>query len=145
MCGPPKRFSTRSPPPRSARCTPELYTYEDDIYPSPSHTTEIYLALLHTYLLSLAIAGSIKVAGAPTEETFGSDPTLFIVAPWDVLEAYYFRAARTALAIPEASRAAWLERVDVAERAVWVSQFRDGDKTIGQEIRAIMNLSLIHI
>ena len=138
--GPQKRFSTRCPPLRSARrLAPELYTYEDDIDPSPSHTTEIYLSLLHTYLLALAIAGSNKVPGAPSEGAFGSDPTAFVGAPWDVLEAYYFRATRTALAIPEASRAAWLERVDVAERAVWVSQFRDGDRTMGQEIQTIMH------
>ena len=94
---------------------------------------------LHTYLLALAITGSVKRSGAPAEETLGSEPTQFVAAPWDTLEEYYFRAVRSAAAIPEASRLAWLERTDVAERAVWVSTFRDGEATIGEVIKHTMD------
>ena len=41
------------------------------------------------------------------------------------------RAVESAAAIPEASRLAWLERADAAERAVCISTFRDGASTIG--------------
>ena len=33
----------------------------------------------------------------------------------------------------------WLERVVIAERAVWVCQFREGNDTIGQVIQAIFD------
>ena len=86
-----------------------------------------YLSLLHTYLLALAIAGSAKSPGAPGEaESFGSDPTKYVVVLWDVLEAYYFRVVRTFQNLSEELRVAWIEKMDVAERAVWVSQFREG-------------------
>ena len=62
-----------------------------------------------------------------------------MAAPWDVLIAYYFRAVESAEAIPEASRVAWLERTDIAERAVWVSTFRDGEATIGVVIKQTMD------
>ncbi len=51
---------------------------------------EKYLAMLHTYLLALSIAGSSKVQGAPEEEAFGSDSTKLVKVPWDVLRLTIF-------------------------------------------------------
>lgn len=81
----------------------------------------------------------MKTNGAPQEEAFGSDSVNYVAAPWDVFIAYYFRAVESAEAIPEASRVAWLERTDVAERAVWVSTLRDGEATLGVVIKQTMD------
>ena len=118
----------------------DLYVLEDDRESLPAKSADKYLALLHAYLLSLAVAGSSRAPGAPAEaEPFGSDPTKYVVAPWDVLQAYHFRAVRCAQLIPEMQRVAWLERIDVAERAVWVSQFREGTETLGQVVQSVMD------
>jgi hypothetical protein len=117
----------------------DLYTFEDEAEViAETRGVEKYLAKLHTYLLALSIAGSNKVQGAPVEEAFGNDSTKFVKVPWDVLQAYYFRASRAAMSMPEASRLAWLEGRDIAERAVWVSQFREGDEPLGQVVQAVM-------
>jgi len=105
------------------------------------HGIEKYLSTLHTYLLALAIADSNKAQGAPVDETLGSDSTKHAKVPWDVLQAYHFRTSRSAMLIPEASQLAWLENdiaEDIAERANWVSQFREGDELLGQAGHAIM-------
>ena len=117
----------------------DLYMFEDETEAMPeARGVERYLSMLHTYLLALSIAGSSKVQGAPPEEVFGNDSTKFVEVPWDVLQAYYFRAARSAMMVPEASRLAWLEGRDIAERAVWVSQFREGDESLGQVVQSVM-------
>ena len=117
----------------------DLYTFEDDADAATEiRGVEKYLSMLHTYLLALSIAGSNKVQGAPMDETLGSDSTKYAKVPWDVLQAYHFRASRSAMLIPEASRLAWLESKDIAERAQWVSQFREGDESLGQVGHAIM-------
>ena len=117
----------------------DLYTFEDEAEEtSGTHEVEKYLATLYTYLLALSIAGSNKVQGAQVEEAFGSDSTKLVKVPWDVLQSYYFRASHAAMSVPEASRLAWLEGRDIAERATWVSQFREGDEPLGQVVQSIM-------
>jgi hypothetical protein len=118
----------------------DLYTFEDDADTTPGiRGVEKYLATLHTYLLALSIAGSCKMEGAPSEEVFGNDSTKFVKVPWDVLQSYYFRASRSAMLVPEVSRLQWLEERDIAERSVWVSQFREGDESLGQVVQAVMD------
>jgi len=117
----------------------DLYMFEDEAEVKPeAHGVEKYLAMLHTYLLALSIAGSSKVQGAPVEEAFGSDSTKFVKVPWDVLQSYHFRASRTVMAVPEATRLAWLEERDIADRSAWVSQYREGDEPLGQVVQSIM-------
>ena len=116
-----------------------LFTFEEDMHSEASRTVSVYMANLHTYLLALAITGTTKKSDAPDKETFGSDALKFVAAPWDILESYYFRAVESIAAIPEVSRMAWLERADLAERAVWVSTFRDGEDTIGEVIKQTMD------
>ena len=57
--------------------------------------------------------------------------------PLDAVYAYYWRAKRAAQALPAASRLGWLEHVDTAERAVWVSEFRDSDKSLSTVIKEV--------
>ena len=70
-------------------------------------------------------------------ESFGSDPVKYVALPWDVPEAYYFRAARTAQSLPEEFRAAWIEKVDIAERAGWMSEFHEGNLTLGRVVQSV--------
>ena len=105
---------------------------------SITHGTQEHMAKLHTYLLALSIIGSDKVQGAPPEEEFGSDSTMFVQAPWDVLQSYYFRAAHAITAVPEASRLAWLERKDIRERRVWVNRIRSGNESLGEVVKSVM-------
>ena len=87
----------------------ELYTFDDEPDVFQAHDSTQYLSLLHTYLLALAIAGTSKAPMAPQDaESFGSHPGRYVIVPWDVLEAYYFRAIRIAQSLPEAVRAAWI-------------------------------------
>jgi len=72
------------------------------------------------------------------DEAFGNDSTKFVKVPWDVLQLYHFRASRTVMSVPEASRLTWLEERDIAERSAWVSQYREGDETLGQVVQAVM-------
>ena len=90
---------------------------DDEQEMRPAQATETYLDLMFTYLLALALAGSSQVPAAPETETFNSDPTDHIVAPWDTLQAYYFRAVRAVKALPRSMQLQWLESKDSAERA----------------------------
>ena len=60
------------------------------------------------------------------------------------MQAYLFRASRTAMQLPESARLAWLEERDIAERAVWVSMFRDGDETLGHIVQTVMEKRSAH-
>ena len=117
----------------------DLYMIEDEAEAKPqAHGVDKYLAMMYTYLLALAMAGSNRIPDAPTEETFGCDATKFVKVPWDVLQAYHFRASRTAMLVPEASRLMWLEQKDIEERSSWVSQYREGNEDLGQVIQSVM-------
>ena len=123
----------------------DFYTFEDEPdTATEAHGVDKYLALLHTYLLALAIAGSNKLHGAPSEETFGSDSTKFVRVPWDVMQAYLFRASRAVMLLPESSRLPWLEGRDIAEGAAWVSAFREGEEPLGQIVQSVMEKRSAH-
>ena len=111
---------------------------------SNANEVERYMAKLYIYLLALGIAGSDKVQGAPEEELFASDSTKFVNAPWDILQAYYFRALRLAKLISKASRLAWLQEKDTAERAAWVSRFHNGNESLGEVVKAVMDSREAH-
>ena len=66
-----------------------LFTIEEEAVAQPNYTVEAYLARLHIYLLALAITGSTKKQGATDGESFGTESTDYIAAPWDTLAAYY--------------------------------------------------------
>ena len=62
----------------------------------------------------------------------------FVKVPRDITQAYYFRASRAAMLVPEASRMEWLEQRDLADRSAWVSKFREGEETLGQVVQSVM-------
>jgi len=97
--------------------------FEDEADAKPeTHVVEKFLSSPHTYLLALSIAGSSKVQGAPSVGAVGSNATKFVKVPWEAQQAYYFRASRTAMLIPEGPRLAWLEERDIVGRSAWVSR-----------------------
>ena len=123
----------------------DLWMMEEEMPSTQTRSIARYLDLLFTYLLALSIAGSQKPAsGTNDQEVFGSDSTSHVSAPWDLLQGYYFRAARSVQMIQENQRLAWLEKVDVQERSIWVSQFRDGAETIGQVVKNVMERRSTH-
>ena len=90
-----------------------LFTEEAEDESPAVQDAEAYLDRLYSLMLAYAIAGSAGVTGAPslTEEgTLGSDSTMFVVAPLDVLMSYYFRAKRTSQQIPHSRRLVWFRR-----------------------------------
>ncbi len=108
------------------------------------YSVENYMAMLHTYLLALAVVGTDKVEGAPPNEEFESDPTKFIKIPWDILQAYYFRAAQAIRSVPKECQLAWLEAKDSEERAAWASRFCNGTETLGQVVKALLETRATH-
>jgi hypothetical protein len=120
----------------------DLWIYEDDplgqVAPTTAKTADAYLQLLHTYLLALAIAGASPCSPSATNtEDLGTKSTDYVLVPWDILQEYLFRAQRVVRALPDASRAEWLEKADIAERAVWLEKFRGGTMTLGQVIQQV--------
>lgn len=92
----------------------------------------------------MSVAGPSKAHDAPIDEAFGGDSTKFVKVPWYIMQAYLFRASRTAMQLPESARLVWLEERDVAERAVWVSMFRDGEETLGHIVQTVMEKRSAH-
>ncbi len=122
-----------------------LYTFDDEETAArPQHyvtDAELYLDNLHLNLLALALAGVGKNPQAvdpSTETVLGADSTQHVLVPLDVVMAYWWRAHAAAHRIPAPQRLAWLESRDCAERAVWVTEFRDSDRSLGLVIRDTM-------
>jgi len=123
----------------------DLWMMEEDAPPVQAKSIAKYLELMYTYLLALSIAGSYKPAdGTNDQEVLGSDSTDHVSAPWDVLQAYYFRAVRAVQVVQENQKLSWLEKVDVQERAIWVAQYRESNATIGQVVKSVMEKRSTH-
>ena len=83
--------------------------------------------------------------GAPeAAETAGSQSVLYVVTPWDILEAYYWRALRCVRAVPLQLRMDWLEHLRAVKRAVWVSRFREGSESLGKVILEVFIQRDVH-
>ena len=63
---------------------------------------------------------------------------MFVQTPWDILQAYYFQVSRSIITFPEASRLAWLEATDTAERSIWATRFRSGNQSLGNIVKSVM-------
>ena len=99
-----------------------------------ARSVESYLANLLTYLIALAIVGANPCPDVPksAKEEFGGNSFDFILIPLDVLMSYFYRVSRCAARVPSHLKLAWLERVEVDERAAWVSAFRVGQASLGK-------------
>ncbi len=118
----------------------DLHVYDEEEVVESRDYSE-YLDKLFTYLLALAMAGAQRLPSAPEarmEASLGSDTTQFVSVPLDIVLQYWWRAKRTSQARPEYTRLGWLKKLDTAERAVWVEEFRGGDSTLGKVIKQTM-------
>lgn len=125
-----------------------LFTEEHDEDDGTSQDWEAYLDKLHTLMLAYSIAGASAVLGGPTpssEQALGADTTQFVQAPLDVMQAYFFRAKRTASLLPHGKRLAWLQSRDVEERSEWVSHFRESTtaKSSRRSLRFVMPIGFL--
>ena len=73
--------------------------------------------------------------GAVPREEYGSESTDYVSIPLDTLQEYFFKVSRAISRIPPHARLAWLEKADGAERASWVSEFREKQETLGTIIK----------
>ena len=112
-----------------------LYIEDGDDEEVVAHDVENYLDRLFTLLLAYSMAGCSGVTGAPDaaqELSLGADTTKFINVPMDIVYKYFYRAKRSAMALPMGQRLSWLQARDVEERSEWVSKFRESNQTLGQ-------------
>ena len=112
-----------------------LYIEDGDDEEVVAHDVENYLDRLFTLLLAYSMAGCSGVTGAPEaaqELNLGADTTKFINVPMDIVYKYFYRAKRSAMALPMGQRLSWLQARDVEERSEWVSKFRESNQTLGQ-------------
>ena len=117
-----------------------LFTEEVEESETVVQDAESYLDKLHSLMLAYAIVGATPIQGAPTpgaENALGADSTRFVVAPLDVLMAYFLRAKRTSQQLPQHKRLVWLQTRDAEERAEWVSRYRESTLTLGQVVKEI--------
>ena len=127
-----------SNPPKRRRVS-EVFVIDlgqDDVH-EICHSISDYLDKLFTLCLAYASAGSKATAGAAaltTKETQDSDTTDYIVAPLDVMLGYHARAVALSREIPARDRHEYIRRLDEAERAVWVSDFRHTTLDFGKVV-----------
>ena len=124
-----------------------LFTEEVDDPEPLIQDAEAYLDRLHSLMLAYAIVGATAMPGAPTpgaENSLGADSTRFVLAPLDILMAYYLRAKRTSQQLPPAKRLAWLQARDAEERAEWVAKYRESTLTLGQVVKEVFNMRDAH-
>lgn len=124
-----------------------LFTEEHDEDDGTTQDWEAYLDKLHTLMLAYSIAGASAVVGGPTpstEQALGADTTQFVQAPLDVMQAYFFRAKRTASLLPHSKRLSWLQSRDIEERSEWVSRFRESTTSLGKVVKDVFALRDAH-
>ncbi|CAE7039628.1 unnamed protein product [Symbiodinium sp. CCMP2592] len=125
---------------KKRKLAPNLYTEDDDPEEAVVKDSDSYLDRLFTLCLSYALAGTTAMPGAPAaldEATLGADSTAFVAVPLDVAMTYWFRAKRTAAAIPAPRRLSWLQARDQEERTEWVARFRDSQKSLDQVMKEV--------
>ena len=99
------------------------------------HTTQNYLAGLHTLLIAYSKAGSKPRADAPESEPKTMDSTMVVECPMDILMRYFYRVQDRAWRMPYSSALDWVLRHDEAERTVWVDLYRNSKQTLGEVIK----------
>ena len=103
---------------------------------SSSKSVPRYLSNLWTLMLAYARAGATPRVDAPNDgEPRGSDSTLYVQVPLDVVIRYHRRAQQFALQLPQRQALAILAARDEAERRVWVDKYRNNrSSTLGEII-----------
>ena len=123
-----------------------LYTDEPETDEVVARDVDTYLQKLHTLMIAYAINGTQPIAGVDpvNEKALGANTCAFVEAPLDCVLAYYFRARKSAMQVPAGQRLAWLQYRDSEERSEWVSQFREGTRTLGAVVKEVMEARDAH-
>ena len=125
---------------RKRKLAEGLYTEETNEEEPIFQDWEGYLDKLHTLMVAYWMAGTAATQSSPDiqlEKTLGADSTQFVQVPLDVAMQYYYRAKRTAGALPPARRLQWLRAKDVDERSEWVTRFREATASLGVVIKEV--------
>jgi hypothetical protein len=115
-----------------------LYTEDAEDEDKIPHDWEGYMDRLLTLLLAYAMAGvtpRVGVKDASLEKSLGSDSTVFVEVPLDVVMQYFYTAKKQSSLLPLSQRLAWLEARDLEDRSDWVARFRKSSKTLGEVIK----------
>ena len=103
-----------------------------------NHDVHGYLEGLFTLLLAYSMAGIQSVQGAPSVESRGTDTTLVVQCPLDILLRYYHRAQDRAHKLPRSMSLEWIKRNDEADRMAWVDKYRNSKETLGSVIHTVL-------
>ena len=99
-----------------------------------------YLFNLKTYFMALAIAGASPLPVVPADaERLGSDSTLYVVVPWDLLQRYLRRAEKYWVSCHSPLKLNNLVRLDLEDRGEWTHRFSTRPSaTLGAIIKEVM-------
>ena len=119
----------------------DLVQTEREVDTPVKHTLTNFLRLHMVLMVAYAKAGVKKREGAPESEVRGSDTTLFVEVPFDVLLRYHRRVAARAYRLAELGQNAldWVQQRDESERSLWVKETRNGKHSIGLVIKSLFD------
>lgn len=100
-------------------------TEDDDESVRASHSDgPTYLFNLKIYFMALAIVGASPLSSAPGEpEHLGSDSSLYVAVPWDLLLRYLRRAEKYWASCNSPLKLSNLVRLDLEDRGEWTHRF----------------------
>ena len=128
---------------RKRKLGENLFTEDQEEAEPVSQDWETYMDRLQILLVAYAMAGTEAIPQAPgaavtSDAALGADSSQFVMVPLDVVMSYWYRAKRTSSVLPMARRLEWVQTRDVAERAEWVSRFRESSASLGAIIKEVM-------
>ena len=95
---------------------------------------------LKTYFMALAIVGASPLPVVPTDaERLGSDSTLYVAVPWDLLQRYLRRAEKYWVTCHSPLKLNNLVRLDLEDRGEWTHRFSTRPScSLGAIIKEVM-------
>ena len=100
-----------------------------------------YTALHFTLMLGYAKAGVAPVEPPPqAAEVFGSDSTLCVRVPLDVVLAYHERLQYCGTLLPPKKAITWLRQRDEEERQLWIEKYSRGKESLGVVIKRCFDM-----
>ena len=100
------------------------------------HNVVNFLHLHAAMMLAYAKAGIKRRPDAPQQEPRGADPCLFVECPYDILLKYHRRIQARVHKLADLNQPPleWVMNRDIAEREVWVRDFRNSKLSLGTVI-----------
>ena len=128
---------------RKRKVGENLFTEDQEDDEPVAKDWEAYMDRLQILLVAYAMGGTEAIpqgqgAAVQSDIALGADSSQFVMVPLDVVMAYWYRAKRTSSMLPMARRLEWVQTRDVAERAEWVSRFRESSSSLQAIIKEVM-------